>query len=93
MTRLARYRFDGRTGVLTGAASGIGEQLAYLLATRGSDLVLVDIDERRLTAVTRRIHANHPSATSKRSSPTSPTAPRSTASPSRSSPSTRPWDC
>ncbi|NJC11437.1 short-subunit dehydrogenase [Micromonospora profundi] len=60
MTRLARYRFDGRTAVLTGAASGIGEQLAYLLATRGSDLVLVDIDESRLAAVTRRIRADHP---------------------------------
>ncbi|MCM4084274.1 SDR family NAD(P)-dependent oxidoreductase [Paractinoplanes hotanensis] len=60
MTRLPPYRFDGRTGVLTGAASGIGEQLAYLLAARGSNLVLVDIDETRLMAVTERIRTDHP---------------------------------
>jgi short-subunit dehydrogenase len=60
MTKLPPYRFDDRTGVLTGAASGIGEHLAYLLAARGSNLVLVDIDESRLTAVVERIRADHP---------------------------------
>ncbi|HET6484630.1 MAG TPA: hypothetical protein VFG35_31945 [Actinoplanes sp.] len=39
------YRFTGRTAVPTGAASGIGEQLAYGPAPRGSHLVLVDVDE------------------------------------------------
>jgi short-subunit dehydrogenase len=60
MTRLPGYRFAGRTAVLTGAASGIGEQLAYGLAHRGSDLVLVDIDEGRLKPVADRIGAGHP---------------------------------
>lgn len=60
MTRLSPYRFDGRTAVLTGAASGIGEQLAYGLADRGSDLVLVDRDALRLDAVAERIRAAHP---------------------------------
>jgi|tagenome__1003787_1003787.scaffolds.fasta_scaffold20874268_2 short-subunit dehydrogenase len=60
MTRLAPYRFAGRTAVLTGAASGIGEQLAYGLAARGSDLVLVDVDEARLRTVTDRIRGGHP---------------------------------
>jgi short-subunit dehydrogenase len=60
MTRLAPYRFAGRTAVLTGAAGGIGEQLAYGLAARGSDLVLVDLDEVRLGAVADRIRAAHP---------------------------------
>ncbi|WP_030435515.1 SDR family NAD(P)-dependent oxidoreductase [Actinoplanes subtropicus] len=49
------YHFGGRTAVLTGAASGIGEQLAYQLAARGSDLVLVDVDAARLEEVAGRI--------------------------------------
>ncbi|MGX6603443.1 SDR family NAD(P)-dependent oxidoreductase [Micromonosporaceae bacterium Da 78-11] len=60
MTRLEPYRFAGRTAVLTGAASGIGEQLAYGLAERGSDLVLVDVDEARLKVVSDRIRVAHP---------------------------------
>jgi short-subunit dehydrogenase len=60
MTRLDPYIFPGRTAVLTGAASGIGEQLAYGLAERGSDLVLVDVDGGRLKTVTTRIRSEHP---------------------------------
>jgi len=52
------YRFAGRTAVLTGAASGIGEQLAYGLAQRGSHLVLVDVAP--LDAVAARIREAHP---------------------------------
>ncbi|RAK28052.1 short-subunit dehydrogenase [Actinoplanes lutulentus] len=57
------YRFAGQTAVLTGAASGIGEHLAYGLAERGSDLVLVDIDEARLKPVADRIRGSHPGIT------------------------------
>ncbi|GAA2871549.1 short-chain dehydrogenase [Actinoplanes cyaneus] len=60
MTRLDPYRFAGRTAVLTGAASGIGEQLAYGLAHRGSNLVLVDVDGSRLEPVATRIRNVHP---------------------------------
>jgi len=60
VTRLADYRFAGRTAVLTGAASGIGEQLALALAARGSDLVLLDRDADRLAAVTAAIASAHP---------------------------------
>jgi short-subunit dehydrogenase len=60
MPRLDPYRFTGRTAVLTGAASGIGEQLAYGLAHRGSDLVLVDVDAARLRPVADRIRGAHP---------------------------------
>src|SRR5690348_12737111 len=56
------YVFTGRTAVLTGAASGIGEQLAYGLAARGSDLVLVDVDGARLRGVAERIGHVHPAA-------------------------------
>ncbi len=54
------YRFAGRTAVVTGAASGIGEALAVQLAARGSDLVLVDRDEDRLAKVADRLRAVHP---------------------------------
>ncbi|WIM98924.1 SDR family NAD(P)-dependent oxidoreductase [Actinoplanes oblitus] len=60
MARLDPYRFAGRTAVLTGAASGIGEQLAYGLAQRGSHLVLVDVDAARLDPVASRIRGAHP---------------------------------
>jgi short-subunit dehydrogenase len=54
------YVFGGRTAVLTGAASGIGEQLAYGLAARGSDLVLVDVNASMLREVADRINRVHP---------------------------------
>jgi short-subunit dehydrogenase len=60
MSRLEPYTFTGRTAVLTGAASGIGEQLAYGLAARASDLVLVDVDSARLSEVVSRISASYP---------------------------------
>ncbi|GAB2979353.1 SDR family NAD(P)-dependent oxidoreductase [Saccharothrix stipae] len=55
MSQLSRYRFAGGTAVVTGAAGGMGEQLAYGLARRGSDLVLIDRDADRLAAVAARI--------------------------------------
>jgi short-subunit dehydrogenase len=54
------YRFAGGTAVVTGAASGIGEALAGQLAARGSNLVLVDRDERRLDGVAGGLRAAHP---------------------------------
>jgi short-subunit dehydrogenase len=57
------YRFAGNTAVLTGAASGIGEQLAYGLGDRGSDLVLVDRDAAGLEAVAGKIRGAHPDPT------------------------------
>ncbi|WP_430785962.1 SDR family NAD(P)-dependent oxidoreductase [Actinoplanes sp. G11-F43] len=62
-SRLPEYRFAGRTAVVTGAAGGIGEQLAYGLASRGSDLVLIDVAEERLAPVADRVRTAHPSLT------------------------------
>ncbi len=39
------HSLQGKTVVLTGAASGIGKSLALLLASRGAHLVLLDKDE------------------------------------------------
>lgn len=48
-----RFDFTRGTAIVTGAASGIGEQLAYTLARRGSALVLVDRDADRLEMVAK----------------------------------------
>lgn len=59
MTRVQPFTFSGARAVLTGAASGIGEQTAYQLAARGTDLILVDRDRERLAAVAERIRDRH----------------------------------
>ena len=48
------FVFDGGTAVVTGAASGIGAELAAALARRGCRLVLLDRDADRLAAVAAR---------------------------------------
>jgi 3-oxoacyl-[acyl-carrier protein] reductase len=42
---LAAFRLDGRTAVITGAASGIGEATAQLFGAAGASVVCADIDE------------------------------------------------
>ena len=43
---MRRFDFPGATALVTGAAGGIGEQLARGLADRGTDLELVDVPVR-----------------------------------------------
>jgi short-subunit dehydrogenase len=57
---LGPYVFAGGTAAVTGAASGIGEQLAYALAGRGSHLVLLDRDAERLAAVANAVRSRFP---------------------------------
>lgn len=54
------YRFAEATAVVTGAAGGIGEHVAYGLAVRGSNLVLIDRDGGRLDAVAATVRERHP---------------------------------
>jgi short-subunit dehydrogenase len=58
--RLPEFRFEDARAVVTGAASGIGEQLAAQLADRGTQLFLLDRDATRLAAVATRIRTQHP---------------------------------
>ncbi|MGD0702029.1 MAG: SDR family oxidoreductase [Trebonia sp.] len=52
-----RFDFTRGTAVVTGAASGIGEQLAYALAQRGTALALVDRDAGGLERVAKAAEA------------------------------------
>jgi short-subunit dehydrogenase len=62
---MEHYVFSAGTAVVTGAAGGIGGQLAYTLAQRGSALILVDRDAERLELVAKnvRTRAERPVAT------------------------------
>lgn len=50
-------KLEGRTAVITGAASGIGKALAATLAGRGMKLVLADIEEPPLLAAAESLTA------------------------------------
>lgn len=45
---------NGKVALITGGASGIGEEVARRLHDKGAKLVLVDLDERRLEEVAAR---------------------------------------
>jgi short-subunit dehydrogenase len=64
MSRLKPFVFAGSTAVVTGAASGMGEQLAHQLAGRGSStVVLVDRDAERLAGVAAAVRHAYPGTT------------------------------
>lgn len=60
MSRLPAFVFPGATALVTGAASGMGAQLARQLADRGTALVLLDRDAVRLADVVAALGAAHP---------------------------------
>lgn len=50
-----------RTGIITGAASGLGFELALLLAKDNYDLILADVDAEKLQKAKEEINAQFPS--------------------------------
>lgn len=44
------YRLDGQVGIITGAANGIGQTLAFGLAQAGADIAICDLPEQRAHA-------------------------------------------
>src|SRR5438105_3440393 len=48
-------QLDGRAGIITGAASGIGAATARVLAREGAKLVLTDLDDARGSALAAEI--------------------------------------
>ena len=49
----APFRIDGRTALVTGGASGIGEATCRTLAAAGASVIIVDIDFQRAAALAR----------------------------------------
>jgi len=45
------FRIDGRTALVTGGASGIGEQTVRVLAGAGANVIIVDIDRAKAAAL------------------------------------------
>lgn len=54
--------FQGKTAIITGAASGIGLLTAQELATLGAHVALTDVNEQAVTAAAEQINANGGSA-------------------------------
>src|SRR5438067_3938026 len=51
----APFRLDGKVALVTGAGSGIGEQIARLFARQGAGVVIGDVDEAGGTHVAEAI--------------------------------------
>src|SRR2546421_1588931 len=49
------FRLDGKVALVTGAGSGIGEQIARLFARQGAAVVIGDVDEASGTRVAEAI--------------------------------------
>ncbi len=55
MTVLDRFEMDDEVAFVTGAASGIGEQISTAMAEAGADVVLADLDEEGAAETAERI--------------------------------------
>ena len=49
--------FSGKTAVVTGAANGIGLELAKVFAEQGTNIVLADIERQRLDSAVSEVTA------------------------------------
>lgn len=48
---------QGKVVIVTGAASGIGQATAYLLAEKGAKVIVADLDANRAQEVSQAINA------------------------------------
>ena len=55
-------RVAGKTALITGAAGGLGEAIAFMLAREGAKVAVADIDGERAEALAQRINAELPGA-------------------------------
>ncbi|MGA0546765.1 SDR family oxidoreductase [Brevundimonas sp. VNH65] len=55
-------RLKGKTGLITGAAGGLGEAMAHRMAEAGARLALTDIDTARAEALAAAVNARTPGA-------------------------------
>ena len=53
-------RVEGKMAFITGAAQGLGEAIAFMLAKEGSKVVLADINEDKLLDVEKKINSKYP---------------------------------
>ena len=53
------FSYTGKTALITGASSGIGEAFAHILAARGMNLVLVARSEDKLRAIAQALSEQH----------------------------------
>ncbi len=55
-------RVSGKKALITGAAGGLGEAMAFMLARQGATVAVTDIDADRATALAQAINAEIPAA-------------------------------
>src|SRR5215471_17482018 len=53
-----RARFADKVAVITGAASGIGKEIALLFAREGAKIAIADLDQKAADATAREIDAS-----------------------------------
>jgi NAD(P)-dependent dehydrogenase (short-subunit alcohol dehydrogenase family) len=53
-------RVNGKMAFITGAAQGIGEAIAFMLAKEGAKVVVADINKQGVTSVTKKINDKYP---------------------------------
>ena len=56
---MSTFKWEGRVALVTGAASGIGRAIARALGAQGCRLVLCDIDEAGLNAISDEVNCIH----------------------------------